>query len=1489
MGKSKGGKKGGQNQNQKSGKKKGLQNAAGRKFLFANGAGGGGGGNKNNTSTTSQGPSTTAGAKKVEVNLSISAETALRSTIAELWKTVEITRDAGEASNQSVQTTSKLKEEITGVYDEISRLGFTVKQVKDGMTHCVEVGVSKDHVLDWLCLNFPAEELPRKLASGAFSVATAGNITVVSKGVSDNRAKGQKSADKESRDEDHERSKLKEQERKKEEERKRREEEKRRREELEERKKQKEEAIRRRREEEEQNKDWIKRYMETAYDESEEEEDFMLSGDPYNPGNNGQWDIYADPREVERRKASRPADPHEAIADIVKELESAKLEASNAKAEGDKQKQKDAGRMIRDLKEELKALGIEDESQLLKPAEEANEETLGIDFAAMDMIESDETLPVADGSKGDEEAKEAKKDDSSDEEGSIGVGMFDEDAEDDYVPQQKLASEEKEIGEEWLQETKKKVKAKPQKDQPKKHEQLRMPKVLLQQHCQRNQLPNPKYEKLQTDTSGTFRYSVIVEFQTIYKGRKKKWEQKKFEVDEEEDNWTSIQDAQNAVAAKALFHITNQQPLYRIIPSPYREMWVKWEAEMNQDDVEVVEERNIERDSFVDDLISKIKESRGKRAEAAGSNQVQNSFANKSNKKEHSKHRKSHHRGPRNKVLLNELQEREKKKEGGVSLPINDIRESISAALVDNDFLIVCGETGSGKTTQVPQFILDNLVKEGKGEDTFVVCTQPRRIAAVSVAERVAVERHEPPPGQSGSRVGYHVRLDASTTADTKLLFCTTGILLRKLIGDPLLSSVSHVVIDEVHERTVQSDLLLAMVRDIVYKRKLHNDVQPLKLVLMSATIDTTLLSEYLDNCPVLSVGGRTFEVEQNYLEDIYEMIDYQLAPDNPASYRLRSENINMLVGSQTKDKVLRAGWGDDVCKDEILNPDYNPDVFFDYSARTRRNLMRLNEERIDYELIQSLLVHIDDHFEEGAVLVFLPGMAEINNLYDQLISSYHFGKDTTKRDWVLPLHSNISPEEQRGVFKNPPKGIRKIVLATNIAETSITIDDIVYVVDAGHVKERQYDASRGLGMLIEGWISSASAKQRKGRAGRVRPGVCFSLFTSDRANKMRKHPVPEIMRVPLEEVCLHIRKLQLGLCKEFLGRMVQPPHAHAIEAAVSALTNIGAITEDESLTPLGHHLAGLPVDCRIGKLLLVGTILGCLSSILTVAACLSYKTPFASSYEERDAADRCKAALCFQNSNTIASGQFSDHLAMVAAYNGWLEIKRSKGSSAARAYARAQHLSQATLYMITDLRKQLALMLRDIGFVSIDKGGGGNVDSPENSYNAFSSNPTFVKNCLCSALYPNVAMLDASRELSTTKCWNDEKGDQLFVHPSSVNHGEAVSYPHPFLVYLEKIKTSRVYLHDTTVVSPYSLMLFGGDMEILYERGIVEIDNWIKLRVPAQTAVLFKKMRQIINGHLISRLNSPEYKISKSNAQLMNTVSRLFSDEEKLSTKRYK
>ena len=360
--------------------------------------------------------------------------------------------------------------------------------------------------------------------------------------------------------------------------------------------------------------------------------------------------------------------------------------------------------------------------------------------------------------------------------------------------------------------------------------------------------------------------------------------------------------------------------------------------------------------------------------------------------------------------------------------------------------------------------------------------------------------------------------------------------------------------------------------------------------------------------------------MEQNYLEDIYEMIDYQLDQDNPASYRLRSQNVNVLVGSQTRDKVIRSNWGDDIAGDEVLNPAYNPESFTDCSMRTRRNLMRLNEEKIDYELIQSLLVHIDENFDEGAVLVFLPGMAEINNLYDQLTSSYHFGKEAAKRDWIMPLHSNISPEEQRGVFKNPPKGIRKFVLATNIAETSITIDDIVFVVDCGKAKEKTYDAVNKLCCLLPTWVSRASVRQRKGRAGRVRAGKCFHVYTRElHDNQMAQYQLPEILRTPLEELCLQIKSLQLGNIEMFLGKALEPPDLLSIHNAVELLEMIGALTEAEELTALGEHLAALPVDPKIGKMILMGAIFGCLDPVLTIAAGLSYRDPFVMPLDKKE------------------------------------------------------------------------------------------------------------------------------------------------------------------------------------------------------------------------------------------------------------------------------
>lgn len=1457
MGKSKGGKKGQQNQqNQKKGQKK-HAGPPGRAIRFAGSSG------TNAQGQASKQPS----GKKVEVNLSIATEAALRATIAELSDKFEVPGKGLEG--EAKESASKTRERISNLYDELLRLGFKTEHIELALrNNATAYAGMREDVLDWLCLNFSADELPRKLASGAFSSASEGSVVVVSKGSTERPAKP--SRDKPPPPIAAEPLKVQEQ--------------------LQSQEEILEASKPARKKDLEETKDWIKKYMESsAYSESEEEEDAYGMDQIYGVQSSSGWDVYSDAREKERRRAERPDDDEEKVAQILAELERAHSEASQAKSEGNKDKQREAGKMIRDLKEELKELRVDDPSsnKSTEEKEDTIEGDMGVLFAGEMPLFGDGDAGV--GAEGDS----AKACVSSDDEDVLGCDMFDEDKEDDFVLPTTNPADKKDLSEEWFQVEKRKTKVKPQKDKskPPAHEQLRMPKVLLQQFCQRNQLPNPKYEKDQSTLDKSVRYTVLVEVHSLKKGRKVGQEQKKFKVDEEDGQWANIQDAQNAVAAKALFYITNQQPLHRIIPSPFREMWVKWDNEMAESCSEQTEQRNEQKETFIDEVMSNVKaQKKSVDLSSASGRQHFSDGGRASGKPDYRRRPRGSRRGPSNDTLLKELEEKaeEKEKNVSVALPINEIRQRFTSLLEEHDFMIVCGETGSGKTTQVPQFILDNAIRSRRGEETSVVCTQPRRIAAVSVAERVASERLEPLPGEAGSRIGYHVRLDASATQDTKLLFCTTGILLRKMIGDPLLSEFSHVVIDEVHERTVQSDLLLSMVRAIVYRRQNHVDLQPLKLILMSATIDTSLLSEYLDNCPVLSVGGRTFEVKQYYLEHAYEETGYQLAQDNPASFRLRSEDISFSVESQTKDARLRSGWGDDVCANEILNPNYDSELYAECSLTSRRNLMRLNEDKIDYELLQTLLVHIDETFDEGAVLVFLPGMAEINNSYDQLVSSYHFGSDADRKAWVIPLHSNVSSEEQRRVFKRPPRGVRKVVLATNIAETSITIDDIVYVVDCGRVKERQYDASRGLGMLVEGWISAASAKQRKGRAGRVRPGVCFSLFTSGRANKLRKHPVPEIMRVPLEEVCLHIRKLNLGRCKEFLQKMVQPPTENAIDASLLSLANIGAMTEDETLTPLGHHLSGLPVDCRIGKLLLVGSILGCTSSILTVAACLSYKSPFAASYEARDAADRAKAAMCLAGSKTVAAGQFSDHLAMIAAYEGWHRVKQVDGPRAGRTYARSHHLSEATLHMISDLRRQLAAMLVDIGFISAQRGRGRQamqwVDDSNDRHNCFAQNPTFIKICLCAALYPNIAMVDDSEDGSkSSTSWVDSRGVRVAIHPSSVNHASHLSYPYPFLVYLEKVKTSKIYMHDTTVVSPYSLMLFGGDMEIVYERSVVEIDKWIKLRVPAQTAVLLKKLRQIINGHLFTRLNTPDDTLSEQSTLITNTVFKLFDDEEKM------
>ena len=900
------------------------------------------------------------------------------------------------------------------------------------------------------------------------------------------------------------------------------------------------------------------------------------------------------------------------------------------------------------------------------------------------------------------------------------------------------------------------------------------------------------------------------------------------------------------------------------------------------------------------------------------------------------------------------------------NLPVFALRESLLKALRDGDAdaAVVCGETGSGKTTQVPQYLLDDAVERGEGSSCRVVCTQPRRVAALTVAERVAAERCEPRGvGGAGSLVGHHVRLDAKVTKDTRLTFMTAGILLRKMHGDPLLRDVSHVVLDEIHERSLDGDFLLALLRDVPRRRRALN-LRPLKLVVMSATLDAELFCGYLGNCAAVSAPGRTHPVTTIHLERIHDMLEYALDEDSRCCRRpagvSRGEDALARMSERDRSAAMDA-WGADGDSawrgDE--NPDFDPEYYANLpdpvSGRTVRNLSRLDEAVVDYDCVERLLARVDeDEPRDGAFLVFLPGIGETTRLIERLNAHPRFAPRLGAHK-ICALHSALTPAEQREAFKTPGGDVRKIVVATNVAETSVTIPDVVVVVDSGRVKERQWDPRRGMASLDEGWVSRASARQRAGRAGRVRPGKCYAMFTSLRASKqMRSHQVPELHRVPLTEVVLQIKKLgvggpsptefpiQRGDCPEtrsragsgdaaaFLAGALEPPAPAAVAAAIATLREIGALERGTrkgserkkapnassffssetretldasdldsggSLTPLGHHLASLPVDCRVAKMLVYGALLSCVSPTLTVAACLSYKSPFldARSGDDGDAARR---ALAKPSAGGVAAGEQSDHLTYAEAYARWAaatcEAERVGGAAAARdvsrRHARKNGLSLETLRQIAEMRGQYAALLRDAGFLTEreeKKNGDGArrvadarpfgwADDPRASWNAEANSAPVAKAVLAAGLYANVAALDddssgldandGAKKTDVAR-WRDAKG-ALGVHASSVNaklaggfgrglggSGRAVGPAHPFLTFHEKVKTHRVFARDCTVVAPAALLLFGGDVEAKRETGRVCLDGWLWLRASAQTAALFRRARAALDAALARRI----------------------------------
>ncbi|KAM4634341.1 ATP-dependent RNA helicase DHX29 isoform 1-T1 [Polymixia lowei] len=933
--------------------------------------------------------------------------------------------------------------------------------------------------------------------------------------------------------------------------------------------------------------------------------------------------------------------------------------------------------------------------------------------------------------------------------------------------------------------------------------------------------------------------------------------------------------AQHLGATLALYTLVKGQSVHQLLPPTYRDVWLEWRDSEQQIQEESRTAANKPRDQFISRLLTRLKQQQNQShaqspgqqdgyqaqpgLQKSGDEEPEESWEslagldvgeeedgeNRSQKREAEGRRERGGAPGASRELLMKLKKSPlacKLQAEREQLPVFQHRQRVLDALQRHRVVVVAGETGSGKSTQIPQFLLEALLTGGDAaQPCNIVVTQPRRISAMSLASRVSQELGcEDGPGSKSSLCGYQIRMENRSGDWTRLLYCTTGVLLRKLQQDRHLSSLTHVIVDEVHERSVQSDFLLTILKDVVMRRS------DLRLILMSATVDCNKFSSYFNHCPVVSIPGRTFPVEVYHLEDIVEQTGYVLEKDSEYSQRIleEEEEVNISV-TQKGGKTLQHQ--EVIVKDSSAGWDLGPDLDH-FSSRTRQALQYMNPNKINIDLLLDLIDYLDKSPQfasvDGAVLVFLPGLAHIQQLYDLLSSDKRFKDKNRYR--LVALHSTLSSKDQAAAFIVPPAGTRKIVLSTNIAETGVTIPDVVFVIDTGKTKENKYHESSQMSSLVETFVSKASALQRQGRAGRVRNGFCFRLYPKFRFDAFMDYSIPEILRVPLEELCLHIMKCEYGSPEDFLKCALDPPQLQSVSNAVSLLRKIGACHPDSHLlTPLGHHLASLPVNVKIGKMLIYGAILGCLDPIATIAAAITEKSPFSTPMHRKEEANLAKAALSLAN---------SDHLTIYNAYLGW-KNSQTEGMRTEMSYCRKHFLNRTALITIEDVKQGLMKMMEQVGFWSSRS-----ASRVKAQASTLSRQQISVLNAVLTAgLYDNVARVLCTPSvdvLERVACTVETPQGKAQVHPSSVNRNLQT---HGWLLYQEKVKYAKIYMRDTTLISPFPMLLFGGDIDVQHRERLITLDGWIHFQAPVRIGVIFKHLRKLMDSLLEKKLENPK------------------------------
>ncbi|KAJ9565366.1 hypothetical protein OSB04_001332 [Centaurea solstitialis] len=613
------------------------------------------------------------------------------------------------------------------------------------------------------------------------------------------------------------------------------------------------------------------------------------------------------------------------------------------------------------------------------------------------------------------------------------------------------------------------------------------------------------------------------------------------------------------------------------------------------------------------------------------------------------------------------------------TLPVYPYRESLLQAVEDHQVLVIVGETGSGKTTQIPQY----LHEAGYTKRGMIGCTQPRRIAAMSVAARVSKEMGT----KLGHEVGYSIRFEDCTSDKTVLKYMTDGMLLREFLGEPDLASYSVVMVDEAHERTLSTDILFGLVKDVARFRP------DLKLLISSATLDAEKFSDYFDSAPIFKIPGRRFPVEINYTK----------APE----------------------------------------ADY-----------------------LDAAIVTALQIHVTQPPGDGDILIFLTGQEEIETA-EEVLKHRTRGLGSKIAELIIcQIYANLPTELQGKVFEPTPEGARKVVLATNIAETSLTIDGIKYVIDPGFVKMTSYNPRTGMESLQITPISKASANQRAGRSGRTGPGKCFRLYTAYNYLKdLDENTVPEIQRCNLANVVLTLKSLGIRDLLNF--DFMDPLPAEALLKALELLFSLSALNKHGELTKVGRKMAEFPLDPMLSKMIVASDKYKCSDEIISIAAMLS--TGSSIFYRPKD-----KQVHANNARSNFHMGNVGDHIELLKVYSSWKETNFSTQ------WCFENYIQVKSMKRARDIRDQLEGLLERVEIELVSNPG--DLDA--------------IKKSITSGYFPHSARMQKNGSYKTVKY-----PQTVHIHPSS---GLALAQVHPrWVVYHELVLTTKKYMRQVSELKP--------------------------------------------------------------------------------------